>query len=367
MKPSNILTEHGITLTEIMVSTGLFAYVALMAGTLFTEGTRMVVTARAQSDFSQQLIAFNDNVDTIIANTVRIRSCSCGVLGTQCLYSPSDTTQIPAACGSTYTAAGGESPCDFLDFDADVAGNPSQTATSACIGNSSWAGFTGKTAAAAAAAPGLADSEYQMTPMGCKERYKLRFVPPTRNTVSGTNYKIGTPGEIQLVRISATSSATESVVARINGVHSFRCGFDSAFQGSTSIGAPTGFRLDIDAKTRNTPTSFAAAETIESFAPQDGTMFTKGIHRTLAMNIQYRNLSSESIQFGRTVSFRGCVSDGTSSPTADCCSGYYSRSTSQCLAASTCIPAGGTISGSDTFERCCSHKLYQVGGINTCS
>lgn len=364
-----------------MITTGLFGYCALMAGTLFAEGMRLVVTARAQADFNQQLIAFNDSVDTYIANTTRIRSCICGNGGLKCLYDassgtgtfPTDGSRVPDACGA-YSAGGGESACDFLDFDSDTAMNPGQEAAGNCIGNTGWDAFTGAAAAGQASSTPLA-ADYQLYPKGCKERFKLRWIPPTKNTLAAGVYTVGVPGEIQMVKVNLSGS--ESILARVQGVYAFQCGFDAINRRSPSIGgtppiadergAATGFRLDIEAKTRRSPAPFGAANVVESFAPQDGDLFTRGLHRVLSLNIQFRNLAAESIHFGRTVSFRGCQADNTVSATGDCCSGYIDRNlgVGTCIPKTACKAAGAAVASTD-WEQCCSHKTANINGVEKC-
>ncbi|MCM0607220.1 MAG: prepilin-type N-terminal cleavage/methylation domain-containing protein [Xanthomonadaceae bacterium] len=380
MKLKILKNQSGFTLVELMITTGLFGYCALMAGTLFAEGMRLVVTARAQADFNQQLISFNDSVDTYIANTTRVRSCLCGNDGLKCLYDasygsgtfPTDGSRVPGGC-DTYSANGSDSACDFLDFDSDTAMNPGQEATGNCIGNTGWEAFTGK-----AVATQTTDSlavDYQLYPKGCKERFKLRWIPPTKNSESGGVYTVGVPGEIQMVKISL--SGVETVMARVQGVYAFQCGFDAINRRSTSIGgipptvddrgAATGFRLDIEAKTRRSQVPFGAANVVESWAPQEviPDQFTKGLHRVLSLNIQFRNLAAESIQFGRTVSFRGCQPDNTASLTGDCCSGYIDRGTGLCMPKTLCKTAGTTIAKSD-WEQCCSHVVSNINMVEQC-
>lgn len=400
MKLKILKNRSGFTLVELMITTGLFGYCALMAGTLFAEGMKLVVTARAQADFNQQLTGFNDVVDTYIANATRIRGCLCGS-GTNCLYNgatgtaalPVDGTSVPTKCGA-YIATGGENVCDFLDFDTETENNPGAEASGACIGSQGWDQMSGVQAVTQAAGPNRIsgpppiawENDYQLFPKGCKERIKLRFIPPRRNAFAAGNYTIGIPGEMQMVKIS--TAGTESVLAKISGVYAFQCGFDGLKRGTANQGAATGFRLDIEAKTRRQPAMMGPANIMESWAPQDSTegglpfdLFKKGIHRTLELNIQFRNLSAESIHFGRTASFRGCKADGQTTMASDCCSGYFDRGTNRCLAKTSCVPAelnpntpvnplSATVDAStgmsQDWEKCCSHRAIVVKGVHQC-
>ena len=385
------ITENrsGFTLVELMVSTGLFGYCALMMGTLFAEGSRLVVSVRAQADFNSEMILFNDVVDTYIANTTRIRTCLCGAPGT-CLYDgtgiptslPKDGSKVPADCGTYSNAKTPTDPaCDFLDFDTDVANDPTQEATGSCFGYSGWDQFSGANISKQASTHPVpapvndidpTDPDFQIYPKGCKERMKLRFIPPTANTPSGTRESAGVPGEIQLVKISV--GGAEQILSKLTGVYAFQCGFEAKQNGGAN-GAPTSFRIDINAKTKRAPATAGEATSMESWSPYDSN-FPKGLHKILSLNIQYRNLSSEAIQFGRTQSFRGCQADGTaigagtSADAANCCSGYIDRfGSGLCIPQTACLPAKtviATAGPSGDWEKCCSHKTATINGVPQC-
>jgi len=337
------LKISGFTLVELMISTGLFGYVAIMSSTLFSEGMKMVITARAQADFTQQIISFNDAIDSIVANTTRVVSCGCN-----------------ATC--TYVASGGGFPAaspaatTILEFDSDTANNPGDTAAGACIGaTTTWSGFTGA-GATSGIAPSLS-TDYQYYPRGCKERFQLLFSPPSPNTTTdgGANFSTGQPGTLKLVKLTAGGGS--QTMAQVTGAYDFNCGYES--------GAPTGFRMEVKAKTKAVSMPYGPSGSVESFSPLDTAMFLKGIHRMLSLNIQFRNLSNEAIQFGRTISYRGCTPDNQPSTDGNCCSGYYDRAAGNCIAPTGCLVSGAAAVGA--WEKCCSHKTYVPASGEVCT
>jgi prepilin-type N-terminal cleavage/methylation domain-containing protein len=308
----SLKSTSGVTLVELMVAVGLFGVLSAALTQVFVGFMEQNTRSEREIELNESLREFTDRLDLELGNMTQLLGCSCGV--SRCVYND-DTSSGGVNCASTNCGS------TLLLWETETAQSTgSASSAGACNGSTSL--------------------------RGCKKFRKLVLTRPAAN---GT-----TPGKIEIQ--DATSG---QILASISGITQAYCGRNNDIQ-------TTGFKVRVQAKSRNKNNSTPSSPDFESWslAQPSG---ARGIHRELTAEVNFRNLNSPGVHFGNSSTLRSCVADGSATNNANqCCSNYRSSSTGRCLARSQCKKSGE--SPDTTRNSCCSLQIKtdSVSGSVTC-
>ena len=297
-RPS-IKSVSGVTLVELMVAVGLFGVLSLGMSEVFIAFMTQNRRVENEIELNEMIHEFQDRLDLELGNATQIIMCSCG--GTKCTF----TDYI-----GTRNCGGSTAPCGnpILTWETEATTTPAtnQSSISSC---NSGAGLR-----------------------GCKQFRALNITPATDTT----------PGTLTI-----TDAVSGTVLSTLSGVTELYCGRSSSTQA-------TGFKLRVRSKTRMYNQNDTSSSDFESWK-KSGQNWTQGIHREFNMQIDFRNLSQPGVHFGKSSTNRNCLAAGaTAANSEECCSGYRSGTSNQCMNSASCSKAGATPS---TPEACCSHQI----------
>ena len=340
-----VLGQSGMTLMEVMISTGLAGLVMVALMTLLYQSSRF--SGRMSGEFESvegvaDAVALLNNV---VGQTTRIQSCKCrGNTSSRalCVFDSSSPWYDPVLDGS------GTSPLTILQGEYE-AFDGTQSLTSMAALTTSSISIPGQTCASASSSLTSANMR------GCKLSYSLVYTAPTADINSNLTTSGGNAGSLKIAMgtgksafIGPSSSYTTAQKQRgANGlgVTELACGFESGLGGVTG----SNFVLNIKLKARSnmitTPTNF----NYESWY-RTSTKYVNGMFKPIQLKFALRNLTSRGVYFWKPDGFKGCKSPGaTASSAAQCCSQAWNGST-----CATCIASGyaGTSNAS-----CCSGQL----------
>ncbi|MBL7714483.1 MAG: type II secretion system protein [Bdellovibrionales bacterium] len=359
-------SESGMTLVELMVSTGLFGIIAVTTATLYSQNATL--QARAQNEIRLESGAqeFINALEVSLGAATRMISCGCGASGTTppCAFSGAPAADcVAGGCLAGDAIAAGPAGIQLIAFEAEDSNEPSITDPAASV----IPGCSGVVSAAG----GPPFSAMKMR--GCKRIFEVRLIAPVPSA-PGTP-ATSQPGSIQINRCKpdfdpaaptdcSANPASPQTMGSIPGVYSVWCGHPSNVDAAgANVGRDVAsFRFDIRAKAKFE----ALSETWSPDPAQDNAAtFGNGIHRTFSITTVLKNTSIRGVHFGKFSSDL-CARDGQD-PTnfaGTCCSGYRSFSTGMCVPTGSCIRSGGPPSTQDVnaFIECCSHQLTQQNG-----
>lgn len=258
-----------------MVSTALFAIIALGLATLQGESIKNSVRSNNQGNLAQEIAVFSQALEVVLGNTTRIVSCGCAQ---NCRFLPETTESDQMNCVSSSSSCLSITP--LIEFTSEDANDP---------GISTYAGCNATT--------------YTGTARGCKKTYRLNLIRPTPIDTSSSPLQVGSPGRLQLVQ-----TATNQTVAELTGVYYVKCGrqpLDNAVGADPRL-APDKFSLELKVKSRADNQNFGnVLSRLEGwYPPLDGNPpdqnFWSGIHREVSTSIPLRNMNTYGVHFGRT-------------------------------------------------------------------
>lgn len=361
-------SESGMTLAELMVSTGLFGIIAVVMATLYSQNATL--QARAQNEIRLESGAqeFINALEVSLGAATRIISCGCGVAGSApaCSFSGDVAADClrTGGCLAGNAVAAGAAGIQLLVYEAEDSSEPGTAAPGLGVSP----GCSGANISAPAGPP------YSNVKLrGCKRFFEVRAIAPVASPAGMP--AASQAGVIQVNRCKvdfdpsvptdcSADPANPQVMGFIPGTYSVWCGHPSNIDGGgTNQGRDiASFRFDVRAKARFESLS----ETWSPDPAQDNAAtFLNGIHRTFSMTTVLKNTSIRGLQFGKVGSDL-CARNGDDpgNLAGTCCSGYRSITTGRCISSNACIRSGGTPSSQDlnAFVECCSHQLTAIDG-----
>ncbi len=347
-KVTILRSQSGMTLMEIMVSTGLVGiiFTVLMfllgqVGDKAGDSSGMLKTIEAVAESVSILNA-------VIPQTTRIKECRCRS-GTSsrasCLWDSSGTNVWfdPVRNGSA------ASPVDILvgEFEAHD-GTQALTDMNGLLYQATY----GNTACIAQESTLLTTSQ-----RGCRQVFKLTYTAPTAATASESlsgQLELNVGGGTKRVYIGAATAKGQDGL----GLTELSCGFDNVNGAGGTTGANFVLNMRVKAKKNIIPTT--SHKDYESWYPGDRSQasqtvlatrnYLRGQFREIRLKFGMRNITTRGIYAWRAQSIKSCKPNGRASTNPnECCSQASNGAT--CVA---CV-AGGL--APPAASACCSGQM----------
>ena len=274
--------QFGMTLVELMVSSALFGIIGMTMAGLYGSYLERNASVRKSAVMGEDLIEISATLDVIFSNVVEILSCSCNSGDPiPCSFYTDGTPNPDCTFGSS---CGTGTIKTLLDVIVEDSNDPSRISDGDCLRNNAIIEVAGT-----------------LVPRGCKKRYSLSYSVPTKIDTSTTPPETGNPG-----RLLVTNVTTGQVLTTIPGIYSVRCGRVRA-SGNTLLS--NRFHLEMKLKQRDdTQNAKVNPLDLEGWWPGDPAIgpldrdpnFFKGYHREVSGSINFRNLETQGVYYGKT-------------------------------------------------------------------
>jgi len=344
------LGQSGMTLIEVMVSTGLVGLCFLALMTILNQvgsfSAYFTGTAATIEGVTEAVALFSG----VIPETTRIKSCLCqgnSSSRANCIWDAQNPWYDPIRTGGAPASAQiltGE----FEAYDGTVPSVAPYMTISAQ--NKSAITIAGQTCAPTNSTMPVALLR------GCKLPYILTYTGPVKE--SG-----GVPSSAGELMLSAGATHMAKVGladprgANNLGITELSCGFDYGVGGGGTGG--TSFVLNLKIKARSNLVNNTSNLKYESWYPDQNCTnnYCKGSFREVRLKFAMRNLTTRGVYFWKPTSIRNCRPVGTNkdaagnalASAASCCSNAWDGS--------KCITCQGAGTGSADGSNCCSGNV----------
>ncbi len=339
-------SQSGMTLIEVLVSTGIVGIIFIALMTLVGKSGEMTSRFVGEVKTIEGVAETVGILNAVIPQTTRITSCLCRSNTSSraaCVWDSSSAWYDPVITGGATSGAtilAGE----FEAYDGTQALN-------------SMAGLAKPTTYAGG--PCIAQASTMATALqkGCRQAYELIYRAPTQATATPSNSG-------SLVLSMAGGARSYMIGNHVEGgagglgLTELACGFDSSGGGVTGAN----FVLNMRVKTKQNIVRVTSHPQYESWYPGRSAAaqsvlatknYLRGQFREIRLKFGMRNISARGIYAWRALSIRNCKVNGvTATTTEQCCS--QARTGTTCVA---CIASG--VAGATSS--CCSGRV--TGGV----